>query len=972
MTDRTDIIVRPDHKVQNSRVSQPPMYAVVDGIWQFDIDSMDFTIAEEGTSIASLAPETDQPLLCIVNGLFISRKQWDLPILNGDIMVFLVSPRGGGGKGSNIMATVLQLALVVAVSAMTSGMAAGFATSLIRFGAMALGTLLIQAILPTPKAAGPAAEGETSPTYSFGLQGNYPRLDQSIPVVYGIQLVYPDYASQPYTYFDAAGDEYFCAVLCVGKGYFEFKQLRIDDTDIKFFDSVRYDIIGPGQTNTSLAAQNPFIAVPHMVVATEVAGQDIVKTSYIGPYNVVRPGFTVDAIYVDMVFPRGIGNVSDTGAVTQLQILWEIVAQKVSDQDQPIGPWLILGTEGLIGNNPNPYRKTYSYFVEPGRYLVRMRRLSIKSDNSRVLDDITWAALRGRLVDPGTLDPTCTYVVVEIKATEQMSNVSQRQFNCIVQRLLPEWTGLGWTVPVPTRSPAWALADVWRNSDYGRGLSNERMDLATLLALDAVWTQRQDNFDFIFDTKTTVWEASQKIARVGRAVPLLRNGKYTAVRDHAQDLPVAMFNMRNIRQGSFTMSFITPTEDTPDAVDIEFMDGRTWTLGRVRAQAVMINGEVLLATYDPSNSAEEVTAVAFNFQGVIGRSHATREAITMLADSIYRRRRIALSTEMEALIPAFGSLVAISHDLPSWGQSGDIVYVESEALGTSEPLAWKLGVNHYVRLRSAQGDVSAPILVTKGTGDSEMILSTLAPFQIWANVGDMERTKYIFGPAGDYGELCIVKSIRPRSQDEIELDLVVEDARVHTVDNSMLPTSSAVQDPPYDGSLVNIAESGQDEAYIANLVSFHFPGGASVGTTIVVRLIFQNDGRFAFNSELVGYNSILVYSGDSTLVGGKPLPKNMWMLPQPVTTTISGNYSIRFTQRSLGDPSINTAGSDAFGTWMLLNQTRRIVNSVQAVSNGYYPSSYLVEIKNNTSGVIEASATFYIDLSTQGTPEGGA
>src|SRR3546814_15945460 len=63
---------------------------------------------------------------------------------------------------------------------------------------MTAGSALVSALVPLPTPNMPSFAGsggnlaQPSPTYSLHGQGNYARLAQPIPVVYGRHLVYPD------------------------------------------------------------------------------------------------------------------------------------------------------------------------------------------------------------------------------------------------------------------------------------------------------------------------------------------------------------------------------------------------------------------------------------------------------------------------------------------------------------------------------------------------------------------------------------------------------------------------------------------------------------------------------------------------------------------------------------------------------------------------------------------------------------
>ena len=135
------------------------------------------------------------PVVCIVDGQAVLRKNWNIP-LNPDASVSFVSlPLGGGGGSSNPLQVVMMVAVVVA-SVYTGG-AVGAAYGAVWGGVAAAGVsigggILINTLVPTPK---PALNGMT---YSLQAQGNSARLGNPIPVIYGKHLIYPDFAAQPY------------------------------------------------------------------------------------------------------------------------------------------------------------------------------------------------------------------------------------------------------------------------------------------------------------------------------------------------------------------------------------------------------------------------------------------------------------------------------------------------------------------------------------------------------------------------------------------------------------------------------------------------------------------------------------------------------------------------------------------------------------------------------------------------------
>jgi predicted phage tail protein len=181
--------------------------------------------------------------------------------------------------------------------------------------------------------------------------------------------------------------------------------------------------------------------------------------------------------------------------------------------------------------------------------------------------------------------------------------------------------------------------------------------------------------------------------------------------------------------------------------------------------------------------------------GVTSRAQAWREGMYMAAANRYRRRQVAFTSEMEGFIPALGDLIAISHDVPSWGQAGEIVAWDatSKTATTSEPLDWS-GSGHQMALRKRDGSVSGPWQVTRA-GDDRRAQFTLAPDITPDTDGSRERTHYAFGPSSALYALARVIGIKPRSPETVEIVAVIESDYVHTADTGTAPGPGAWQLP---------------------------------------------------------------------------------------------------------------------------------------------------------------------------------
>ena len=711
--------------------------------------------SREGANLRDLAPVTTLPVVCAWNGEFVHPADWHLvePTAS-DHVGFLTLPKGGGG-GS--LQTVLGIILII-VGVLVPG-----AQSLIGVGA----ALLISGLLPAPNFA-PLAQAQTdtpSPTYNIQLGGNSARLGQAMPVLYGRHIITPDFAAPPYSKFDDADNQFYHALMCIGvMDAFTVESTMIDDTELSHFVDVETQFVGP-QFSGTLGLVEPVV-----VNAPEVANQELPYGAYVGPFAACGPGLRATKLEIDIICPRGLFYANDSGGLTDKTASWMVEARRINDRGAVTGSWSLLGSESLTLAQNSPVRRTYSYTVSAGRYEVRVQRLEAKDTNTRAGHEVNWAGMRAYLNISAPLDNNANFLALKIKANNQLSGLSQRRITLILRRKLPTWSpGGGWTAPVETQGIAWALADVLKNPVYGGNIPDSRIDLQTLYELSLVWEARGDYFNGVFDKRVSLWSALTTIARVGRARPVMRGSVFTFIRDAEQTLPVALFNMRNIQKGSFNIEYQMVTEDSPDGIELEYFDQTTWSSGFVLLPAPGVVG-------DPVRPARA------SIIGITNLPQAQREASYMVADAAYRRAVMSFVTEMEGYLPAFGDLIAVSHDIAGWGKSGEVETWNGVFLVCSEDLDWSVGDN-YAIFSSEQGDVLGPYkVIPGGTARSMSFPEGAPPAGTFQTGTEQERTRYAMGAASSYAKMCRVLSILPRAGDVVQIRAVVEDNRVHSAD----------------------------------------------------------------------------------------------------------------------------------------------------------------------------------------------
>jgi len=643
--------------------------------------------------ISNLAPRTRMPVIAYHNGRVILRREWHRRVAHGDHVAFVVLPLGGGGGGGkNPLQLVLSLAMMAVSGPMATSLLGAELAGTIAFGEITFGrivgglismvgnSIISGAFAGQPSNPSPqqmsGVMSAASPTYSLNAQGNMARLEAAIPVQYGRMMCYPDFAAQPYAEF-AGNEQYLYQLLCLGQGEYEVESIRIEDTPISSFEEIDYEILGPGQSLTLFPS--------NVVTAPEVSGQLAEASTWLGGFIANAAGTTANAIAVDVVCPRGLYYANDSGGLSSVSVSFTTEARTVDSGGSPTGSWVALGTETLTAATNTPQRYSFRYTGLSGRYEVRLKRTSSPGGTTRYADDLNWAGLRAYLPETRTWAGQ-TLIALRMRASNNLSSAGSRKINVIVTRKLPIYDSGSWTAPQVTRSPAWAMADALR-ADYGGKLVDARIDIDQLVTLAATYAARGDTFDGRFDSTLTLWEAVQKIGQAVRTRPYLQGGIVHFARDEAASVPVALFSMRNIVRGSFSVDYLMPTEQTADAIDVAYFDSEVWSARRVAAAL-------------PDSSS--LVPLKIDLFGVTGRDQACREGTYLAAVNRYRRKKIGFTTEMEGFIPSFGDLIAISHDMPAWGTSGEVTAVEIHS--ASQVIAdWTLDAG-----TTAAADITGP------------------------------------------------------------------------------------------------------------------------------------------------------------------------------------------------------------------------------------------------------------------------
>ncbi|WP_454005029.1 host specificity factor TipJ family phage tail protein [Alcaligenes sp. Marseille-Q7550] len=699
-----------------------------------------------------------------VNGQYLLADQWARRIRSDDVVIVSLVPEGGGG--SNPLRFVLQIALI-ALAAWAGFAIGGVWGALAAAGISMVGSMLLNLVFPPPRPNAMQAREQASPTHTLSAQGNSARLQEAIPVMYGRHLIYPDFASQPYTEADS-NNVYLYQLFCLGQGDLEIEKIRIEETSIENFAEVTWEVVRPGGLVTLF---------PDNVVTSNIVQNLELKAlneegggGYMGPYVTNPAGTKCNVIGIDIALPMGLYYAEDDGSLGRVRVSWRVEARPINDVGAPLGEWTLLGEEFWWENTATPQVMSFRYGVPDGRFEVRAMRVGNTDLDQRCANTVSWAGMRAYLPSQQSYG-NVTMLAVAMRATNNLNQSTSRRINVIATRKLQTWDPVaGWSQELrATRSPAWAAADMLRNRTYGRGMPDTAYNLPELYRLAQVWEQRGDYYDDVIDTTMTLWDALSRAVRVGRAMPMYYAGLIDFVRNEPRSIPRAMFTPDNIIEGSFSIDYSFIEHDSPDHVIVEYIDGETWQPAEV---------ECVL----PGGTQDRPARVPL--PGVTNRSQAWREGISMAASNRDQRTMTTLRTEMEGHIPNYLDLVTVVHDVPKWGLSGFVTgwNPTTRRLQVSEPLEWYGDETHYISLRQRDGVPRGPFRVTPGADALECVIAS-APADLYISDGIIEEpTLYTFGPGERTGLRALVRRAVPDEDGNVTLELVNYADSVHTAE----------------------------------------------------------------------------------------------------------------------------------------------------------------------------------------------
>jgi len=738
----------------------------------------------------SICHDMQQPFIAYKNNDIVLQKDWDYTLCDSDQVTFfpLLTGRSDSKGSSNtrgIVKSIIGLGIAIA----------GFATGNVALGYFGLSVLIGGVGLVGTELSGDD-NVESSKRHTLKGNSNQASIGDVIPVLYGRTKTLPSYAQTPYQTFEN-DDQYLHSLFVIGQGEYTIHHIFIGDTNISQFEDTTFQIINPND-NITLFDLNYY-------TVKEIKGQEFkadkqpsgvtsdiptADIKWIGNFTLNPLGTALDEIEIDIVLPNGFGYHDGTSHSAKIRFEY----RALDDEGLPIIPlslistngWVYLGLTTVTGNSKEVIRKTVRHTnfsrQHGSRAQIRAGRITYSPDRQDVYDTILWAGCKGILLTSPTYSDL-TMLAVKMKATEQLTRETANKISVVSTRKIRSWhpTTL-WSSPSNSQSLVWAVVDILTNTTYGSSFEESRLNLQALYDLDQVLISRDDTFNYIYDKKTTTWEALKVAGTCARCTPIIQTGIFRLIRDKLQTIPTMLFTPRNIIKDSFTINYVMPDDYLIDGVNVEYIDDVTFNERHVSKTATNTT---------PSNP-QEVKLLS------IGNSaQAKREALYLSRVMAYRRRSITFKTELEGNICTYGDLIAVSHDMTDWANSGIVLSIVDTIITVNETLTFVDGQSYNIAFRDLKGGMSSVFAVENAlssnetnkirltgswtyTYNTDTIVGTDGTDTVTWYVGSQkERTHFVFGTATDWARYGIVTSLKANNDNTVEITMMIEDNRVH-------------------------------------------------------------------------------------------------------------------------------------------------------------------------------------------------
>ena len=340
----------------------------------------------------------NQAVICInvLTRQPVMRAEWGNATNADDTYLLLILPAGGGK--SNPLQLLLQFAMLAVGFVFAGATWLGWTGALAKAGMLTAGSLLANALMPSPSTPQQQSTLEAAPTYNIRSSGNQLGLGLPIPVQAGRVRSLPPLIAHPYYEYDSDDEQTIHLLYLLGEGEFNIHKMRFADLDVSQIDGFRYEVVYNGS--------------PTLIPATVYTSDEIDSVEVTGDWSVSAysnpPSTTVTAIAWDTGLLRGLGQYDNKGNLNTHTVATETRYRRVNDTGSGLTDWTsILDT--FSAKTLDAVRRSKKINVAAGRYEVQ-RRLAVAQVTQ--IYEATDSSMAGWTIKNGeksTYDILCFY-----------------------------------------------------------------------------------------------------------------------------------------------------------------------------------------------------------------------------------------------------------------------------------------------------------------------------------------------------------------------------------------------------------------------------------------------------------------------------------------------------------------------------------------------------------------------------------
>jgi len=674
------------------------------------------------------------------------------------------------------------------------------------WGAGVIGTLLgmsagglTQAIMYTPPPApnlslGRIALGSTSGLQSKSrssvlaspsLSGGNNVLDPygPIPRPMGYHKIIPPYGAKPYTEI-IGDDQYLRVVFVLGFGPLEITNPKIGDTDLDDFTDVEYE------SREGIAGDAP------LTLYTDTIDEQSLEIKLTTDWTTRTSGEDADELSVDITFPGGLIYFNTTTGEEEsvsVDVEWQYSITRMD-------AWSATQTISSSAARGGTIRKGARVTVAQDQYDIRMRRTTIDSIESSVIDDVYWTSMRAITnVHPINKSGLALFAM-RIKATDALSGTVDT-FSCIVRSKALDWGGVTWAEDT-TNNPASLFRLVLQDAANKRAIADDRIDLVKLQEWHDFCVTNGFTYNSPGDFGSNVEDMLDEVAAAGRASKTYYDGQHSVIFDELQLTPRQHFSPRNTVEFSAQKIF----HQQPHAFRVLFSNAdKDWQQDE-------------RIVYDDGYNEENATLFEqLVLPGITSSDLAWKHGRYHIATTRLRPEIYSWTTDFEHLTCTRGDLVRVSHDATLWGVSwGRVTALQTDNGNTTgisfdQEMPMELGHEYAIRFRKVTGvSVLANVILDVGNPTTVVFQTSIVTVEGPA-IGDLGH----FGVRNVETTELLIRSVEPQPDLMARITAIDLSPGVYIADTGDIPEFNSQITLPYDvpktiGS-PNIKEIRSDE-----------------------------------------------------------------------------------------------------------------------------------------------------------------